>query len=167
MNEKFAIPAVGAIIERTENREDYILIQDRLKPSKEGWGYVEIPAGKVREFEDVYSCLRREVWEETSLKINYVEGEENSKVISYDNYEVLSYEPFTCAQNICGDYPVIVQIFICHADEGEMAESIESKNIRWILVEELEELIEDKEFFYPIHRETIKRYIDYKRSCRI
>lgn len=58
--ESFAIPGVGGIIEKSLDGIDYILIQDRIKQDKPlEKGLIEIPAGKVREYENVFSCLRR------------------------------------------------------------------------------------------------------------
>jgi 8-oxo-dGTP pyrophosphatase MutT (NUDIX family) len=70
MIEIFAKPAVGAIIEKVINNKRYILIQDRNK-SNDGieTGMIEIPAGKIREYENIFDSLRREVREETGLNI--------------------------------------------------------------------------------------------------
>ena len=62
--EVFAKPAVGAIVEKDINGVRHILIQKRQKNNSED-GMIEIPAGKIREYENVFETLRREVWEET------------------------------------------------------------------------------------------------------
>ncbi len=61
MRETFAKPAVGAIIEKSEKGERYILIQERQKENGgiEN-GMLELPAGKIREFENIFDALRRE-----------------------------------------------------------------------------------------------------------
>lgn len=65
--EIFAKPAVGAIIEKIEQGKRYILIQTRNKESGgiEN-GMTEIPAGKIREYENIFDALRREIWEEST-----------------------------------------------------------------------------------------------------
>ena len=74
-NEIFAKPCVGAIIEKTIDGEKYMLIQTREKEDgQETNGMIEIPAGKIREYEDVFSALRREVWKETGLRITSIQG---------------------------------------------------------------------------------------------
>ena len=68
--EQFSKPAVGGIIERMIDDVPYILIQERYKddaPLENGM--IEIPAGKIREYENVYDCLRREIKEETDSKV--------------------------------------------------------------------------------------------------
>ena len=63
--ELFSKPGVGGIIEKNISGIDYILIQDRYKDdAKSESGLIEIPAGKIREFENIFDCLRREIWEE-------------------------------------------------------------------------------------------------------
>ena len=62
INEVFAKPCVGAMIVKTVENEEYILIQTRQKEGgNETNGMIEIPAGKIREYEDVFTTLRREV----------------------------------------------------------------------------------------------------------
>ena len=47
MKETFALPAVGAIIVKREEQDEYILVQNRKKNSSDGTdGLLEIPAGK-------------------------------------------------------------------------------------------------------------------------
>lgn len=79
IKEVFAKPCVGAIIEKIIGNERLILIQTRQKEDgNETNGMLEIPAGKIREYEDVFSALRREVWEETGLKLTKIYGEDTS-----------------------------------------------------------------------------------------
>ena len=51
MMEIFVKPAVGAIIEKSENGCNYLLIQERRKENggTEN-GLLEIPAGKIRDY---------------------------------------------------------------------------------------------------------------------
>jgi len=64
MVEVFAKPAVGAIIEKVSNDKRYILIQDRNKNNDDiETGMIELPAGKIREYENIFDALRREVRE--------------------------------------------------------------------------------------------------------
>lgn len=161
--EKFTIPAVGGIIESNINGEDMILIQKRFKNSKNGNGLLEIPAGKIREFEDVFTCLRREIKEETGLEVTKIEGEETAVKVIEDGYCVLNYEPFSISQNIEGKYPIMVQIFLCKAKGKLLRSSNESKEIQWISLEILKEkLKKSQKDFYPMHITTLKKYLKIK-----
>lgn len=159
--ELLAIPGVSGIIEKTINDVKHILIQERCKddaPSEKG--LIEIPAGKVRQFENIFDCLRREVKEETGLEVVKVHGENDATIIEINGYKVLNYTPFASAQNIKGNYPIMVQIFICEV-QGEMLTSTnETKNMRWISLNELEEcLLNEEKGFYPMHIFTLRKYL--------
>lgn len=58
-------------------------------------GLWEIPAGKIREYENIYSALRREVKEETNLDITYIAGEETCETCSSSGYTVTDVQTVT------------------------------------------------------------------------
>ena len=165
MTELFTKPAAGGIIERIVDGEVFILMQERDKGNVREEGLLEIPAGKIREFENVFDCLRREIFEETGLTVTYIQGEEDSEIIEHNGYKVLNYTPFACSQNVDGEYPIMVQVFICRASGKELNESDESRNIRWVSLTELRNKLRDnKESFYPMHISTLKKYIKLKEQ---
>lgn len=164
MKEVFAKPAVGAIIEENENGEDYILIQERMKEDNilEN-GLLEIPAGKIREYENIFQGLRREVLEETGLTITEIEGEKDVVECKCNGYTVISFNPFYSSQNLSGVYSIMLQTFICKAKGNLLKESNESIDIRWIKLTELKELLDSNEnLFYPMHINAMRKYINFK-----
>jgi len=162
--ELFAKPGVGGIIEKNVDCIDYILIQERCKnDAKLESGLIEIPAGKIREFENIFDCLRREIYEETGLIVVNIEGENEATYYESNGYKVINYTPFSSSQNILGSYPIMVQVFICTARGELVQQSNESKNIRWISIYELKDMLENKiNSFYPMHVITLKKYLKYK-----
>lgn len=161
--EKFAIPGVGGILEKNVNGEDYILIQDRYKEDAiEESGLIEIPAGKIREFENIFDCLRREIKEETGLEITEIVGEQTCSVVEAEGYRVISYEAFSSSQNILGAYPILVQVFICKVRGELLTESNESRNMRWVTLEKIKQLLDKPQLLYPMHVATLKKYLEYK-----
>lgn len=167
--EQFMKPGVGGIIERTIDGITYILVQERYKddaPLEEG--LIEIPAGKVREFENIYDCLRREINEETGLDVVEIEGEADSIIIESNGYKVLSYEPFASSQNIEGTYPIMVQVFICRVKGNLVTSTNETRFLQWISLEELKDLLENQwNRFYPMHINTLIKYIRLKNKCNL
>jgi 8-oxo-dGTP pyrophosphatase MutT (NUDIX family) len=161
-DERFAIPGVGGIIIKCADGKPHILIQERhKKDARSESGLIEIPAGKIRQFENIYDCLRREVWEETGLCLSSIEGEDEAELMEVNGYRVLSYHPFASSQNLEGSYPIMVQVFICHVrDDAELIdESNESKNLRWVDFSELGNMLEDRKSFYPMHIATLVRFL--------
>src|SRR5215467_8029861 len=65
------LPIVSAIIEREHHGEKEILVQTRWKPDRDPLysGTLEIPAGGMHAYENVYDAVKREVLEETGLRI--------------------------------------------------------------------------------------------------
>ncbi|MFZ5966974.1 MAG: NUDIX hydrolase [Bacillota bacterium] len=163
--ERFMKPGAAGIIERVTEGIKYILVQERYKedaPLEEG--LIEIPAGKIREFENIYDCLRREIKEETGLDVVEIEGEKDSMIIESNGYKVLSYTPFASSQNIEGTYPIMVQAFICRVEGDLLSSSNEAKFLRWISLRELENLLKENwDQFYPMHVNTLKKYLEMNK----
>ena len=103
MKEKFAIPAVGAIIVKRDAGEEIILVQNRRKNNGDRTdGLLEIPAGKVREYENIFEALRREVREETGLHLTKVRGEEDRQFLNIDGNKTIAFSPYCVTQNLSG-----------------------------------------------------------------
>ena len=151
--EKFAIPCVAAIIEKIVNNKKYILIQTRQKEDgAETNGMLEVPAGKIREYENIFRALRREVKEETGLTITKILGEDRQISNLIDGNEVISYTPYCVTQNLSGAYSIILNTFLCEAEGELLTETNESQNIHWMKIEELKKFLKIilKKYFYYI-----------------
>lgn len=160
MMEVFAKPAVGAIIEKGYDDEKYILIQERNKTNDVmEKGMIEIPAGKVREYENIFEALRREIWEETGLTITQIEGEENLTISENSGYKTIGFIPFCSTQNLSGGYSIMLQTFICQAEGDLLEETNETVNIRWEAIDIIERMLENNpEQFYPMHINALRKY---------
>ena len=159
--EIFAKPCVGAIIARVINGEKHILLQTRKKEDgEETNGMIEIPAGKIREYENIFSALRREVWEETGLRITKVFGEDEIISRKTGDTTTISFEPYCVTQNLSGAYSIILNTFLCEADGDLLSATNESENLRWVELRELKRLIEkEPEKIFFIHRNALEKYI--------
>ena len=159
INEIFAKPAVGAIIEKDINGIRHILIQKRRKNISED-GLIEIPAGKIREFENIFDALRREVREETGLTITNIIGE-NHQTIETKSYSTISFSPFCITQNLSGGYSLILFTFICSGEGNLYNKSNESSDIKWIPANELKLLLDtNPEKFFPMSINSLKKYFE-------
>ena len=161
MIERFQIPAVSGIIERKNKGNREVLIQKRQKINESNDnGLLEIPAGKIREFESIYDALRREVLEETGLVVTKIYGETNSKVETHENYEVIGCEPFFISQNLSGSYPILCITLLCEAEGRLLSQTNESNSMQWVTFDDLKEIVlNNPSSLYPMHTEALRKYL--------
>lgn len=161
MTETFALPAVGAIIVKKIDDDEFILVQTRKKNSIDGTdGLLEIPAGKIREYESIFDALRREVWEETGLHLTSIQGEEASQFLDVAGNKTVMLSPYCVTQNLSGAYSLILFTFLCEA-EGELFEQTnETENIRWIKRDILKEIVDNSpEKIFLMHTHALKKFL--------
>ncbi|MBR2131341.1 MAG: NUDIX domain-containing protein [Oscillospiraceae bacterium] len=158
--ETFATPCVGAIIERVIHNEKYILIQTRQKADgNETNGMIEIPAGKIREYENIFSALRREIFEETGLKITKIHGENSSTYTQTNDITTVSFQPYYVTQNLSGAYSIILTTFLCEAEGNCALFTNETENIHWEKASDLEQLLRNEpEKIFFMHINALKKY---------
>lgn len=160
MKECFAKPCVGAIIERIIENETYILVQTREKADGEDTnGLLELPAGKIREYEDIFSALRREVREETGLILTKIKGEESAVSLKTSGIPTISFEPFCTTQNLSRAYSIILNTFLCEAEGTPVTQTNESRNIHWMKADKLCQITKtNPEQIFFIHLNALRKY---------
>ena len=57
-------------------------------------------------------------------------GENLSTIYEGNSYKVVNFTPFSCSQNLSGDYPIMVFVFICKVEGELLPFSDESKDYR-------------------------------------
>lgn len=161
MKETFAIPAVGAIIVKRIGDEEFILVQNRKKNNGDGMdGLLEIPAGKIREYENIFDALRREVMEETGLHITSIQGEKESRFLDVDGNETIIFLPYCVTQNLSGAYSIILNTFLCEAEGEPLELTDETENIRWMKRDDLKEIVNNTpESIFLMHVNALKKYL--------
>ena len=160
--EVFAKPCAGAIIEKIIDGEKHILLQTRQKNGGgDTNGKFEIPAGKIREYEDVFSTIRREVLEETGLTVTKIYGREFSPVTQTGEVKTISFEPFCITQNLSGAYSIILNTFVCEAEGEPLSSTDETQNIGWVNISEVKRIIENEpERVFFMHINALKKYLN-------
>lgn len=131
-----------AIIERDGPTGREILVQERYKPY-EGHTRLELPGGRVEEFESLVDALRREVREETGLELFFIEGEETRIETNEANTRVECLRPFAAYQTLQGPVDSIGLYFRCRA-QGQLLETgDETRDLRWMPVSQISRLMKD------------------------
>lgn len=141
METKPSLPVVSAIIERIHDRQTQVLVQTRWKPERDPVysGTLEIAAGVIDEYENVYDALKREVLEETGLTIKKFTPDNKTKIYSTGKDDAsFGFMPFCCHQQLKNGRPWIGFAFLCEVEDAEpKPQQEEVKDIIWIDKEEL------------------------------
>lgn len=145
---KTNIPVVSAIIERIHHGVTQVLVQTRWKPERDPLysGTLEIPAGWIDEYENIYDALKREVFEETGLVIKKIKSDKQTKIRGTTRSDAsFAFIPFCCQQQLKGGKPWIGFVFLCEVkDDDPVAQKDEVKDIRWINKDDLYKIFKEK-----------------------
>jgi 8-oxo-dGTP pyrophosphatase MutT (NUDIX family) len=125
-----------AIIERTTPSGTEILVQVRNKP-QEGGKWIELPGGRVEEFESLIDALRREVREETGLELTEIVGLSTRIEAGGAGTNVECLAPFAVYQTTMGPVDSLGVYFRCKATGQLLTTGDDTESIQWVLVRRL------------------------------
>jgi 8-oxo-dGTP pyrophosphatase MutT (NUDIX family) len=139
------VAIVSAIIEREHDGEKEILVQTRWKPDRDPLysGTLEIPAGGIHTYENVYDAVKREVFEETGLRVTSFYPDRRTEIYAPKDDDCFAFVPFCCQQQLKGGLPRVGFVFLCQVEDAEpVPRHEEVRDIRWIKVPELRQIFE-------------------------
>lgn len=139
------IPYVGGIIERHRHGKLQLLIQTRWKPQRDPLysGTFEFAAGVMdAPFENVYETLRREIKEETGLKLKTVINDSQTRIYTPKQTDAsFAFRPFCCTQQLKEGRPWVGFVFRCEVEDSEpVAQDSETKSPQWVDASEVKQL---------------------------
>lgn len=159
-------PVVSAIIERLKDGKKQILVMTRWKPDRDPLysGTLEIPAGHISAYENVFDALRREVLEETGLKIINVKPDTKTVIHSPRNDGAFAFNVFCCQQQLKNGQPWVGFVFLCEVEDGDpIPQEGETKDIQWMDYEVLKEIFENNpERIFTLQLGVLDFYFNYK-----
>jgi 8-oxo-dGTP pyrophosphatase MutT (NUDIX family) len=156
---------VSAIIERERGGEIEVLVQTRWKPDRDPLfsGTLEIPAGAMAQYENVYDAISREVLEETGLKVTGFKPDVRTKAHTSKGNDCFAFVPFCCQQQLKGEWPRVGFVFICTVeDKAPVPAAGEVKNIQWMKKSELKRILEETpEKIFVLQSGVLDYYLNY------
>mgnify|MGYP001615042441 CR=1 FL=1 len=158
---------ISAILTRNRDGVTEVFLQTRWKPdtSPAYSGMFEIPAGGVNAYENVYDTLRREVKEECGLEITKIIDDYQSLVVeSRPHDKAFVFKPFICQEVLETNdgLPWIGFVFLCEATGEAKNNTTEAKAPRWVSIQELKELVQNKPAqFFPLQLPVLQYFIEH------
>ncbi|MEA3439746.1 MAG: NUDIX hydrolase [Chloroflexota bacterium] len=119
-----------AIIERETPTGTEIVVQIRNKPH-EGGKWIELPGGRVEEFESLVSALKREVQEETGLILTHIDGLSTKVDTQGTDTNVECLQPFAVYQTKKGPVDSMGVYFLCRAEGRLLDVGHEAEYAQW------------------------------------
>jgi 8-oxo-dGTP diphosphatase len=149
-----------AIIERQSPDGTELVVQIRNKPH-EGGKRIEVPGGRVEEFESLIDALRREVREETGLELSEIGGLSTRVDSEANDTLVECLRPFAVYQTVRGPVDSMGVYFRCRAEGQLLAIGDETEAIQWMPVSQIEALLhQEPEQFSWVDRAGLRFYLD-------
>jgi ADP-ribose pyrophosphatase len=169
MNKKISkepVIFVAGILERMDGNVKKIFLQTRWKPETSPMysGLFEIPGGRVNDHENIFDALAREVREECGLKIIKHRSAFQGDLHKVDQFEqTMIFQPFMCQQVLNKNDGKLWFgfIFLCEVEGKPKIQKGETKDPRWVSLEELEKLLnEQPEKIFPHQYQVLKYYMN-------
>ena len=139
---------VRGFIVRKWEKELQVVIQLR---KREGEPEVyELPGGRINEFEKITDGLRREVMEETGLKLTTIYNEADAIITSGNGtkayFAVECIKPFAAYQTIQGPVDSFGIYFICEAEGELLTKGDDTDHVHWESIEGIQKIIQEDRF---------------------
>src|SRR3989344_8668689 len=133
---------VSAILTRKEDGVMKIFLQTRWKPKSSPTysGMIEIPAGAIEEYENVYDALKREIKEECNLDIVKIVNDYQGPILQPRAKDrAFVFKPFICQQVLETDNGLswVGFVFVCEVTGEAKSNPDEAKDPRWVSIREL------------------------------
>ncbi len=135
---------VRGLLVREFEGEKQLIIQLRKKEGKSD--VYELPGGRINEYEKIVDGLKREIIEETGLKVKSIYGEESAITTTGDTFTMECIKPFSAYQTLEGPVDSFGIYFICEVEGEPSTTGDETADIHWASKNEVQKIIDTHKF---------------------
>jgi len=164
--DKLCRPVVVAIVRKNIDGIPHILMQTRWKPKEDPHysGTLELPAGHLYSYEDIHKALKREIFEETGLKVRVIEPNKRTQNFTPRNDAAFGFQPFFALQQLENGLPWVGFAFLCEVEDGEfVAQESETRDQKWIPENEIKVMLHNTpEKIFTFHLPLLAFYFQEK-----
>ncbi|MCL1599897.1 MAG: NUDIX domain-containing protein [Actinomycetia bacterium] len=155
-DEKVMVPVIRAIV-RSQDDCSLILLQRRAEVSEPVFRCLEIPGGRWRSGESPLAAITREVLEETGVHLVSVAGISVEEIDLHRS--IATVRPLAIIAGVEGAFPA-VHVVLTAIGVGVPRASIESEDVRWWAIEDLEERMGTRpDEFVPSSLAALRAYM--------
>ena len=135
---------VRGLLVREVEGEKQLIIQLRKKNGEPE--VYELPGGRLNEYERIVDGLKREILEETGLKVKIIYGEQGAVVADGVSFKAECIKPFFSFLTLEGPVDSFGIHFICEVEGEPLTTGDDTENIHWAGKEEIQNLIDAHKF---------------------
>ena len=144
-----------AIIERVNNGKTEVVVQLSVREER-----YEFPGGQVEFCESFFDAVKREVKEETGLDVIEATGLDTYLTDGNSDFAVECFRPWAVYQIIKSEYfDSMGVLFKCKVTGEPLTEGDGSRDIKWIGLDELKNMLDTKDCFCGISRAAALFYL--------
>ena len=137
--EKSVKVVVNAIALMCAENKEYILLQENKKQNGNG-SIFELPGGVIRDSENIYGCLRREL-NDNGFKVTKIFGEDKCNELSNEEEAVTVFKPFCVSQSNTERNTIITNTILCEVDNTKVKRVNKKSCYKWICRDTLESML--------------------------
>lgn len=149
-----------AIIERETEGGTEIVIQTRSTAHR-GIKALELPGGRIEDYESWLDALKREVLEETGLHVTSIRGAETRIEARRSDARIECLQPFAIFQTLEGPIDAMGVYFRCSATGTLLQAGDNSENIRWVPVQKVAEQVRADPDLFSLDLAGIVYYLKF------
>lgn len=138
-NVKFIVNAIALMCEAGK---EYILLEENKKQHDNDIMF-ELPGGVIRESENVYGCLRREL-NDKGFKVTKIFGEDKCNELSNEDETFTVFKPFCVSKSDTERNSIITNTILCEIDNTKVKRANNKSGYKWVCTDDIESMLIDQ-----------------------